>query len=1087
MEEKGTLELEAIPARSPAHDDELKRARDERDQLRQLVANLERERDTFESQLNEIQSSLSWLVVLRIVRLRSKLFRPGTFQGRCWALASRFANTARKAGLGVALRRVRERVVQKIGKARRGHGVAAPRFLGQAFRQGAAADRFRELPWRFLGQDQGSVAREAGHFKVLLVSHSACRTGAPLCLLRLAEELSNVPGIACFVVLIKGGELADSFARLAPTLDVERLQAQGIKRHDVPRLIASTFHAFSSRGVAVCNTLAASPFHEALAEFHVEVLSWIHELPTFISLLGGHRSIDLLARASRKIMVPSQAVRAALVSGFQIDGNSIKTIYNGQDPHTIGLDRESLRREIRRELGLPTDAKIVLGCGTVDLRKGADVFVSVARRVLLDEANTRSLPGTWFVWVGDFIDPHLRRWLLHDSGVDSLGDRIRFIGPRSTVAPYYMAADLFALTSREDPCPLVNMEAMESGLAVVAFSGAGGAPEVLGDAGICVPYIDQAAMAAAIRDLLKDDRLRLEMGRRGSERIRSQFTWSRFLHEFLDILQTDYHYRPSQQLKVSVIVPNYRHARYLEERLQSILGQSLHPHELIFLDDASPDDSVEVARRIAGRANVPMQIVVNEKNCGSPFTQWLKGLSLATGDLVWIAESDDSAHPLFLERLAPEFFDPDVALAYCQSALIGSHSERLSDDFLAHTDDIDTDHWRRHFSAIAAEEVEFALSQKNTIPNASAVVFRKPDDLDFADELGKLKFAGDWLFYVMIIRGKKVNYLPEVLNFYRRHEATVTHRSIRDDSQAQESLYVKARVLETYPVSARAVTSSLARSIFEYNDLTDRLDLKRPALSANPLLAEPLARLRSVVDSRLENPSSLRVLLVLSGLAAHDETGAAIELANALARAHTVFLCNAQPHLVDESARGRLSHRLIFVEGTLGPTPWSVADERAADQNLRRPPRRPRVLGELLRLLRIDVVHSHSSAANRLVLASGGELFVPWLIHAGSVLQSLTEATPDPDSRRLDSLILNEARGFFYADAAQLDRLEQFAPSALAGKPSWILEQSAPADLVAACCGEAYLEVRNLIAFPRTAGPGESPEVGRFAAVRSAA
>ncbi len=89
------------------------------------------------------------------------------------------------------------------------------------------------------------------------------------------------------------------------------------------------------------------------------------------------------------------------------------------------------------------------------------------------------------------------------------------------------------------------------------------------------------------------------------------------------------------------------------------------------LDDASPDESVVVARRMARHAPVPMQIVVNEENSGSTFHQWLKGLSLATGDLIWFAESDDSAHPLFLERLVPEFFDPDVVLAYCQSALIG--------------------------------------------------------------------------------------------------------------------------------------------------------------------------------------------------------------------------------------------------------------------------------------------------------------------------------------------------------------------------------------------------------------------------------
>ena len=299
-------------------------------------------------------------------------------------------------------------------------------------------------------------------------------------------------------------------------------------------------------------------------------------------------------------------------------------------------------------------------------------------------------------------------------------------------APYFLAADVFALTSREDPCPLVNFEAMESGLAVVAFQGAGGAPEVLGDGGVCVPYIDVDAMARADARAPGRSRARDEMGRRGQTLIRDRFTWARFMDEFLDILKTDFQYRPAQRLKVSVIVPNYRHARYLEERLRSIFDQTLRPHEIIFLDDASPDESVEVARRLAASSPVPMRIVVNEQNSGSTFRQWLKGLSLATGDLIWFAESDDSAHPLFLERLVPEFYDPEVTLAYCQSAIDRAATARR---------------WRTTFSATpmifpppagaavipsrGVEEAELALSQKNTIPNASAVVFRRPGTARF--------------------------------------------------------------------------------------------------------------------------------------------------------------------------------------------------------------------------------------------------------------------------------------------------------------------------------------------------------------------
>ena len=199
-----------------------------------------------------------------------------------------------------------------------GNIAAAAAFESTGFSAGSSprsspADRFRELPWKFLGRDADHTPGTAGYFKILLVSHSACRTGAPLCLLRLAEELSRLPDVECFIVLQQGGEL-DGFLRpAAPTLDVEWLVAQGINRHDVPAVISSAFHEFSSRGVAVCNTLAVSEFHEAFREDQVEVLSWIHELPTFIALLGGDsqskRSSSLPARSwcRRKPCVPRSA------------------------------------------------------------------------------------------------------------------------------------------------------------------------------------------------------------------------------------------------------------------------------------------------------------------------------------------------------------------------------------------------------------------------------------------------------------------------------------------------------------------------------------------------------------------------------------------------------------------------------------------------------------------------------------------------------------------------------------------------------------------------------------------------------------
>ena len=301
---------------------------------------------------------------------------------------------------------------------------------------------------------------------------------------------------------------------------------------------------------------------------------------------------------------------------------------------------------MRRELGIPDDAPIVLGCGTIDFRKGADLFAQLCRLVLTGSRAEEPASKAWFVWVGSRVyDLNSERWLLHDAQYGTRESRLVFTGPRETTVPYFLAADLFALTSREDPCPFVNLEAMESGLAVVAFEDSGGAPEVLNGAGACVPYLDVAAMANRVRELLNDPAKRTAMGQQGQATIREHFTWDRFMEEFTGILRTDFGYHPPVPLKVSVIVPNYRHARFLEQRLRSIFNQTRRPHEIIFLDNASPDDSVEVARRLSHESPVPMRIVVNERNNGSTFRQWMKGLSLATGDLVWIAEADDCLPP----------------------------------------------------------------------------------------------------------------------------------------------------------------------------------------------------------------------------------------------------------------------------------------------------------------------------------------------------------------------------------------------------------------------------------------------------------
>ena len=126
---------------------------------------------------------------------------------------------------------------------------------------------------------------------------------------------------------------------------------------------------------------------------------------------------------------------------------------------------------------------------------------------------------------------------------------------------------------------------------------------------------------------------------------------------------------------VSVIIPNYNHARFLDERIRTVLNQTYQNFELIILDDKSTDNSLEVINKYKDDPHVS-DIVVNEENSGSTFKQWHKGFELAKGDIVWIAESDDSCDAKLLEVLVQGYLESDAVLALCKSCKYDADGNR---------------------------------------------------------------------------------------------------------------------------------------------------------------------------------------------------------------------------------------------------------------------------------------------------------------------------------------------------------------------------------------------------------------------------
>ncbi len=225
--------------------------------------------------------------------------------------------------------------------------------------------------------------------------------------------------------------------------------------------------------------------------------------------------------------------------------------------------------------------------------------------------------------------------------------------------------------------------------------------------------------------------------------------------------------------KVSVIIPNYNHAAFLRRRMDSVLNQTYRDFEIIYLDDASTDDSGEVFSAFATDERI--RAVLNTTNTGIPGKQWNKGVLEARGEYVWIAESDDYADERFLELLVPQLEEhPTAGLVYCQSLVVNEHDEVI-DSYDHHTDDFDRTRWKRNFYNRGKDELTDYLLYKNTIPNASAVLFRKQiyEEAGFADEW--IRYCGDWLMWVRMLMISDLVFVAEPLNYHRRHVGALSH------------------------------------------------------------------------------------------------------------------------------------------------------------------------------------------------------------------------------------------------------------------------------------------------------------------------
>ncbi|AOX21236.1 hypothetical protein A0U90_05860 [Kozakia baliensis] len=620
------------------------------------------------------------------------------------------------------------------------------------------------------GRAATGFERGIGDGRILLVGHDAFPSGAQTLLLAIGKQLRTRHGTQILFVLLEGGAMLEDYRSFA---QVEILPpGQKATRERLAVLYREGFTT------ALVNSAASSALAPDLHDVGIAFTLLQHELPNLLRQRGLLAPLKEARALARETIVPSVVLTPTLTS------ESTPIILPQGLYSPIAFSAQT-RRQMRARLGLNAHDRLVVGVGYADMRKGFDLFLQLWQRLQSPTAmrSHHAVPVTHFLWLGD-IDPGLREGLQLDIDYAISCGTFHMPGRIKDIAPYLCAADVFALTSREDPYPSVALEALACGLPCCAFAGTGGIPELL-------TQINQDGViehgVSSLGDLSSMARLiavaaRKSLARPDAERRKvSRAMAGRF--SFSDYVSALHGYLLPDLPRISIVVPSYNYGQYLASRLASIFSQQLPVFEIIVLDDASDDDSIAIAERTSAECRRDIRIIGARQRSGSVFRQWHKAVDLARGDWIWIAEADDLSEPAQLSTLFDALRQaPNAVMAFCDSRSIDEQGVTLANSYKPYCAESCGNLLNADGCYSGQEFIRRALSERNLVLNVSSAVFaRKPLQAALrrcAHELKAFSIAGDWRLYVELLDqpDAELVYVAEPLNIHRRHSQSATHR-----------------------------------------------------------------------------------------------------------------------------------------------------------------------------------------------------------------------------------------------------------------------------------------------------------------------
>ncbi|TAD97386.1 MAG: glycosyltransferase [Bacteroidetes bacterium] len=373
---------------------------------------------------------------------------------------------------------------------------------------------------------------------ILFIGHEASLTGAPVLLLNTIKQIKAKTNWEIEVILRKGGDLLPDYQAVAKT-QVWQLPEFGnpsflwkIKNKlfkNFAKKRKTYINQFANKNVQLIfsSTCTNGELLEQLSYLKCPIVAHVHELETVIQMFNTNNLVDQSLNLCAKIFTGSKAVQENLIENHGISRKKTELIYSATPTE---IDKNLLNLDVRKKLNIAETDFLAVACGTLENRKGYDLFIQVAYEIL----HRQKIKNIHFVWVGSTSYQPILYQIDKELKLMQLTDYVHFIG-KEKVTPYLKSMDLMLMTSREDPFPLVNLEAGMLKKTVICFENSGGTPELLAEnCGFTVPYLNILDMANKIIELKENPALLQKTGENLYQKVQKNFTIDHISDQIID-------------------------------------------------------------------------------------------------------------------------------------------------------------------------------------------------------------------------------------------------------------------------------------------------------------------------------------------------------------------------------------------------------------------------------------------------------------------------------------------------------------------------------------------------------------------------